>query len=124
MCSAYTTCVIVTSDSGGAVARKNWKTRLVWKRGRCTHQWTPSGIHSVEQSAYRAASGLAPLRHEAQILHSEIIQGSAGSPANWRRVTPIHLAIVAAYCSTDVVGINRPLPASVEALDVRSGNAP
>ena len=34
-------------------------------------------------------------------------------------VTPIHFAIVAAYCSTEVVGINRPLPASVarSALD-------
>ena len=87
-----------------------------------------SGESSLRSSQHTCTassrSSLSRLGHEAEVLLREVHQVRQDHRQIGRSVTPIHFAIVAAYCSTDVVGINRPLPASVDTFGVKSGNAP
>src|SRR4029453_4437372 len=107
VCSAYTTCVVVTSESDGVVMGAGI---LIGGSGV-----VGSAQHSAGRGPGHERQLMKPRSRAAKLTTFGRISGISAA------LTPIQEARVAAYCSTEVVGISRPLPASVGPFDASSG---
>src|SRR5512145_1463246 len=109
VCSAYTTCVVVTSDSFGVLLAAAGVFIGGSGKGR-------DAQHSA--GAGRFPSALQARKPRLRVAKFPMFGSTSGRSES---ATPIQVAKVAAYCSTAVVGIRRPLPASVLTPAASSG---